>query len=269
VANGKAVLELSINFILKFMKNFFFTILSLSCFSVFSQNSLKVSPESFDAHHRVFGGAQFPLRVHIGYEFQYRHLQLSGFLGFTPKFYQDLVFQVLQKIKHEYVEELGYLRMAAEPKIQFGGDLKLDIGKNISIGLTAQTFNASVKDTPKNITRGILPEESVNIEALIDYSATVKNAYENKVVEAFMNNVVAGPIIEKTVWLNKSETFCIRAKFAYMVLVARENVLKSQDFTPIEQFGIDFYKPRFLNKLAQVSSKLQAPSIGLELGISF
>lgn len=251
------------------MKNILFGILSLSCFSVFSQNPLIVYSESSDFQHRIFGGAQFPLRVHIGYELQYKRWQLGGFVGFTPKRYQDLVFVILQKIKNEYVDELGYLRNAAEPKIQFGGDLKLEIGKNYALGLTAQTFNASIRDTPRNITQGILPEEAANIEALLNYSAEVKNAYENKVVEAFMNTVVAGPIIEKTFWLDKSETFFIRAKFAYLILVARQNDLKSQDFTPIEQLGIDSYKPRFLNKLERVSSKLQAPSFGLELGIAF
>ena len=84
-----------------------------------------------------------------------------------------------------------------------------------------------------------------------------------------MNTIVAGPVVEKTFWLDKSETFFIRAKFAYWVLVTRQNDLKSTDFTPIEQLGIDSYKPRFLNKLERVSSKLQAPSFGLELGIAF
>ena len=260
---------LSINLISKFMKNILCILLVLSCFSVFSQNYSNTYSESSDFRHRVFGGAQFPLRVHVGYELQYKRLQLGGFVGFTPKRYQDLVFVILQKIKNEYVDELGYLRNAAEPKIQFGGELKMDIGKNWALGLTAQTFNASIRDTPRNITRGILPEEAPNIESLLNYSAEVKNAYENKVVEAFMNTIVAGPIIEKTFWLDKSETFFIRAKFAYWFLVTRENDLKSQDFTPTEQLGIDSYKPRFLNKLERVSSKLQAPSFGLELGIAF
>jgi hypothetical protein len=251
------------------MKNFLFSILALSSFSVFSQNTVNVNAQTSDFQHRIIAGSQVPLRVHVGYELQYKRLQLGGFVGFTPKRYQDAVFYVLQKLKNEYVDELEYLKVSAQPKIQFGGELKLDVGKNISIGLTAQTFNASIRDTPKNITRGVLPEEAAGIESLLNYSTDVKNAYENKVVEAFMNTIVAGPIIEKTLWLDKTETFFIRAKFAYWILVTRQNDLKSTDFTPIEQVGIDSYKPRFLNKLERVSSKLQAPSFGLELGIAF
>lgn len=251
------------------MKNILSILLAFSCFSVFCQNSANLYSEASDFQHRILGGAQFPLRVHVGYELKYKRLQLGGFVGFTPKRYQDLVFVILQKIKHEYTDELGYLRNAAEPKIQFGGELKMDIGKNISVGLTAQTFNASMRDTPQNITRGILPEEAANIESLSNYSAEIKNAYQNKIVEAFMNTVVAGPIIEKLFWLDKSETIFVRAKFAYWMLVAHEDDLKSQDFTPLEQAGIDSYKLRFLNKLQVVSSKLQTPSFGLELGINF
>jgi hypothetical protein len=251
------------------MKNIFFLLLALSYFSVFSQNTVNVYSEASDFQHRIYAGSQFPLRVHVGYEFQYKRLQLGGFVGFTPKRYQDIVFYVLQKIKNEYVDELEYLKIAAQPKIQFGGELKMNVGKNISVGLTAQTFNASIRDTPKKITRGILPEEAPGIESLLSYSAEVKNAYENKVVEAFMNTIVAGPVIEKTFWLDKTETFFIRAKFAYWILVQRENDLKTIDFSSLEQLGIDSYKPRFLNKLERVSSKLQAPSFGLELGIAF
>ena len=251
------------------MKNTLLLVLSLSYFSVFSQNTVGVYKETSDFQHRIYAGSQLPLRVHVGYELQYKRLQVGGFVGFTPKRYQDAVFYVLQKLKNEYVDELEYLKVAAQPKIQFGGEIKLDVGKNIAVGLTAQTFNASIRDTPRNITRGILPEEAAGIESVLNFSAEVKNAYENKVVEAFMNTIVAGPVIEKTFWLDKTETFFIRAKFAYWVLVTRQNDLKSTDFTSIEQLGIDSYKPRFLNKLERVSSKLQAPSFGLELGIAF
>ncbi len=251
------------------MKNIFLLVLALSYFSVFSQNTAHVYSEASDFQHHIYAGSQIPLRVHVGYELKYKHLQLGGFVGFTPKRYQDAVFYVLQKVKNEYVDELEYLKVSAQPKIQFGGELKMDIGKNIAVGLTAQTFNASIRDTPKNITRGILPEEASGIESLLSYSAEVKNAYENKVVEAFMNTIVAGPVIEKTLWLDKTETFFIRAKFAYWILVTRQNDLKTTDFSSLEQLGIDSYKPRFLNKLERVSSKLQAPSFGLELGIAF
>lgn len=251
------------------MKNIILLVFALLSFSVFSQNTINVYSEASDFQHRIYAGSQLPLRVHVGYELQYKRLQLGGFVGFTPKRYQDAVFYVLQKVKNEYVDELEYLKVAAQPKIQFGGELKIDIGKNIAVGLTAQTFNASIKDTPRNITRGILPEEAAGIESLLSYSAEVKNAYENKVVEAFMNTIVAGPVIEKTFWLDKTETFFLRAKFAYWVLVTRENDLKTTDFSSLEQLGIDSYKPRFLNKLERVSSKLQAPSFGLELGIAF
>ncbi len=251
------------------MKNILILILSLSYFSVFSQNTVNVYTEASDFQHRIYAGSQVPLRVHVGYELQYKRLQVGAFVGFTPKRYQDAVFYVLQKLKNEYVDELEYLKVSAQPKIQFGGEIKMDVGRNISLGLTAQTFNASIRDTPKNITRGILPEEAAGIEANLGFSAEIKNAYENKVVEAFMNTIVAGPVVEKTLWLDKTETFFIRAKFAYWVLITRQNDLKSTDFTPIEQLGIDSYKPRFLNKLERVSSKLQAPSFGLEFGIAF
>ena len=251
------------------MKNILFLLLALSYFSVFSQNLENIHTETSDFHHRIYAGSQIPLRVHVGYELQYRRLQIGGFVGFTPKRYQDAVFYVLQKVKNEYVDELEYLKGSAKPKIQFGGEIKMDVGKNISLGLTAQTFNASIRDTPKNITRGIFPEEAEGIESLLSYSAEVKNAYENKVVEAFMNTIVAGPVVEKIFWLDKTETFFIRAKFAYWVLVTRQNDLKTTDFSSLEQLGIDSYKPRFLNKLEKVSSKLQAPSFGLELGFAF
>ena len=103
----------------------------------------------------------FPLRVHAGYEVQYKRLQINGFVGIMSKSYQGLVFEVLQKIKPEYNGELNYLKNFASPKIQFGGELKLDIGKGISIGATAQTFNATITDTPRGITTGILPENLI------------------------------------------------------------------------------------------------------------
>lgn len=251
------------------MKNILLLILTVFYVSAFSQNTVNVYTEASDFQHRIYAGSQIPLRVHVGYELQYKRLQVGGFVGFTPKRYQDAVFYVLQKVKNEYVDELEYLKNSAQPKIQFGGEVKMDVGRNISLGLTAQTFNASIRDTPRNITRGILPEEDAGIESVLSFSAEVKNAYENKVVEAFMNTIVAGPVVEKTFWLDRTETFFIRAKFAYWVLVTRQNDLKSTNFTPIEQLGIDSYKPRFLNKLERVSSKLQAPSFGLELGIAF
>ena len=251
------------------MKNILFLILALSYFSVFSQNTVDISPKVSDFQHRIYAGSQFPLRVHLGYELHYKQVQLGGFVGFTPKRYQDAVFYVLQKIKNQYVDELEYLKVFAQPSIQFGGEIKMNVGKDIAIGLTAQTFNASIRDTPRNITKGILPEEAANIESLLDYSAEVKNAYENKVVEAFMNTIVAGPVIDKTVWLDKTKTFFIKAKFAYWVLVTRQNDLKTTDFSSLEQLGVDTFKPRFLNKLEKVSSKLQAPSFGLEVGIAF
>ena len=154
------------------MKNILFLILSLSYFSVFSQNTLNVYTEPSDFQHRIYAGSQVPLRVHVGYELQYKRLQIGAFVGFTPKRYQDAVFYVLQKVKNEYVDELEYLKNSAQPKIQFGGEVKMDIGKNISLGLTAQTFNASIRDTPRNITRGILPEEAAGIESLLVFSTT-------------------------------------------------------------------------------------------------
>ena len=251
------------------MKNILVLVLFLSFSSVFSQSTINTFTEAYNFRHRIYAGSQLPLRVHVGYELQYKRLQIGGFVGFTPKRYQDAVFYVLQKVKNEYIDELEYLKVSAQPKIQFGGEIKMNVGKNISVGLTAQTFNASIRDTPKNITIGILPDEVPKIESLLSYSAEIKNAYENKVVEAFMNTIVAGPVIEKIIWLDKTETFFIRAKFAYWILVTRQNDLKTTDFSPLEQAGIDSYKPRFLNKLERVSSKLQAPSFGLELGIAF
>ena len=251
------------------MKSILLLILLSSSFSLFSQYKRKVVEESSSVQHRVYAGSQVPLRVHVGYELQFKRLQVGAFVGFTPKRYQDAVFYVLQKVKNEYIDELEYLKNSSQPKIQFGGEVKLSVGKNISLGLTTQTFNASIRDTPRNITRGILPEESAGIESLLSFSAEVKNAYENKTVEAFMNTIVAGPIVEKIFWLDKTETFFIKAKFAYWVLVTRQNDLKTTDFTPIEQLGVDSSKPTFLNKLDRVSSKLQAPSFGLELGIAF
>ena len=109
----------------------------------------------------------FPLRIHAGYELQYRRLQVGGFVGVMSKNYQNLVFEILQKIKPDYKGELNYLKDFASPKIQFGGELKVDIGKGISIGATAQTFDATITDTPKGITAGILPENLIYIEGFL------------------------------------------------------------------------------------------------------
>jgi hypothetical protein len=255
------------------MKNILLFVFALLSFSVFSQNTINVYSEASDFQHRIYAGSQLPLRVHVGYELQYKRLQLGGFVGFTPKRYQDGVFYVLQKVKNEYMDELEYLKVAAQPKIQFGGELKMDVGKNFSLGLTAQTFNARIIDTPQKLTRGILPEEATVLEANISdfskFSPDIKTFYETKPVEAYMNTIVAGPVIEKIFWLDKSQTFFIKAKFAYWILVKKDYNLVSQDYSSLEQLGIDTFKPRFLNKLERVSSKLQAPSFGLELGIAF
>jgi hypothetical protein len=52
-------------------------------------------------------------------------------------------------------------------------------------------------------------------------------------------------------------------------VLKRENDLVSQDYTSLEQLGIESFKPRFLAKLEKISSQLQAPSFGLELGFAF
>lgn len=255
------------------MKNIIFLLLSLSSFSVFSQKSFVSSSEISGFQHRIYAGSQFPIGVHAGYELQYKRLQFAAFVGFTPKRYQNLVFEILQKIKNEYGDELGYLRDVAQPKIKFGGELKLDVGKNFSIGGTVQTFNATLQDTPKRLSKGILPEKLEEINRQIDdfakVSPDIKNLYENKVVDAYLNSILAGPIIEKIVWLNENETIFIKLKAAYWFVVKRENDIVSKDFNAIEQIGVDYFKPLFLNKIEKVSSKLQAPSLGLELGIAF
>lgn len=255
------------------MKNILLLLLTLSSFSVFSQKSFMDNSEVSDFQHRIYAGSQFPIGIHAGYELKYKRLQVAAFVGFTPKRYQNLVFEILQRIKNEYADELGYLRDVAQPKIKFGGELKIDVGKNFAIGVTAQTFNATLRDTPKRLTAGILPErlEEINrqINDFAKQAPDIKNLYENKVVDAYLNSILAGPIIEKTVWLNENETIFIKLKAAYWFVVKRENDIISKDFNPIEQIGVDYFKPIFLNKIEMVSSKLQAPSVGLELGIAF
>ncbi|MES2520467.1 MAG: hypothetical protein V4585_20275 [Bacteroidota bacterium] len=252
------------------MKKILFLILVFSYFSAFTQQKhLTVYSEDSDIRHQIYVGSSFPLRVHAGYEFQYKRLQIGVFAGFTPKRYQNFVLEFLKKIQNSYQDELSYVKVMAEPKFQYGGELKLNIGRNISIGATAQTFNATITDTPKRMVEGVLPEEAANISSLANYSAEVKSAYETKQIEAFMNTILAGPTIEKTFWLNANETIFIKAKVAYWFLVKREYDLTTKDFTTLEQLGIDTFKPRFVNKLEKVSSQLQAPSFGLELGISF
>ena len=254
------------------MKKSLFVILFALSFSAFSQkNLITVYTEPSDVKHRFYVGSVFPLRMDVGYEFQYKRLQIGGFVGFTPKKFQSLVFEILERIKPEYVGEINYLRFTAIPKIQFGGELKLDIGKGWSLGGTAQTFNATMTDKPKNIVEGILPENAIFVNGYVDNSTNpeIKNAYTNKIVDAYMNSIIAGPVLEKTLWLNAQETIFIRGKASYWLLVSRQNDLLTKDFTSTEQVGLDAFKPLFLEKLQKISSKLQAPSIGLELGISF
>ena len=246
------------------MKIIFLLILFISSFSTFAQYS-----ETTDFHHRIFVGTMFPLRVHAGYEMQYKRLQINGFVGLMSKNYQGLVFDILQKIKPEYKGELNYLKDFASPKIQFGGELKLDIGKGISIGATAQTFNATITDTPRGITAGILPENLIYIEGFLSNQPDAKNIYENKQVEAYMNTILAGPVLEKTFWLDSNKTIFIKTKLAYWFLASRQNDLINQDFTTAEKIGIDTFKPFFINKIDKISSQFQAPSLGLELGLSF
>jgi hypothetical protein len=255
-------------------KILFITLISFS-FSAFSQNNtLDVYSEPSDVKHRFYVGTVFPLRMGAGYEFQYKRLQIGGFIGFNPQKFQSLVFEILERIKPEYVSEINYLRATAVPKVQFGGELKLDIGKGWSLGGTAQTFNATITDTPKNIVEGILPEKVTFINAVLDDPnipsvKDVKSAYNTKIVDAYMNSIIAGPVLEKTLWLNPQETIFIRAKASYWFLVTKENDLLTKDFTSTEQVGLDAFKPLFLDKLEKISSKLQAPSIGIELGFSF
>jgi hypothetical protein len=246
------------------MKQIFLLILFISSFSTFAQYS-----ENTNFHHRIFVGTMFPLRVHAGYEMQYKRLQINGFVGFMSKNYQGLVFDILQKIKPEYKGELNYLKDFASPKIQFGGELKLDIGKGISFGATAQTFNATITDTPRGITAGILPENLIFIDGFLSNQTDARNIYENKQVQAYMNTVLAGPILEKIFWLDSNKTIFIKAKLAYWFLASRQNDLINQDFTAAEQVGIDTFKPFFIKKIDKISSQFQAPSIGLELGLSF
>ena len=255
------------------MKNIFLLLISLSTFSVFSQKYNIDYSGGSNFQHRIYAGSQFPIGIHAGYELQYRRLQFAAFVGFTPKRYQNLVFEILQRIKNDYIDELGYLRDVAQPKIKFGGELKLVLGNNFSVGGTVQTFNATLQDTPKRLIKGILPEKLEEINRQIDDFAKqapdIKNLYENKVIDAYLNSILAGLIIEKTVWLNENETIFIKLKAAYWFVVKRENDIISKDFNATEQIGVDYFKPIFLNKIEKVSSKLQAPSFGLELGIAF
>ena len=246
------------------MKFFFLLILFFSCFSTFSQNS-----ENTNFQHHLYVGSMFPLRIHAGYELQYKRLQINGFVGLISKNYQNLVFEILQKIKPEYQGEFSYLKEFASPKIQFGGDVKLDIGKGFSFGATAQAFNATINDTPRGITAGILPENLIYIEGFLSNQPDSKNVYENKKVEAFMNTVLVGPILEKTFWLDSNKTFFIKTKLAYWFLANRKNDLNSQDFTTDELLAIESFKPLFLKKIDKVSSQFQAPSFGVELGFLF
>ncbi|MDZ7900488.1 MAG: hypothetical protein U5N85_20990 [Arcicella sp.] len=254
------------------MKKILFVALLFFYFSAFSQkNTLTVYTQPSDVKHRFYVGAVFPLRLDLGYEFQYKRLQIGGFVGFNPQKFQSLVFEVLERIKPEYTREIAYLRGVAKPKIQFGGELKLDIGKGWSIGGTVQTFNATLTDTPKNVFEGILPENIIFVNSYLENNASLeaKNAYNNKIVDAYMNAVMGGPVLEKTLWLNAQETIFIRGKVSYWLLVSKENDLITQDFTSVEQVGLDIFRPLFLNKLEKISSKLQAPSIGIELGFAF
>ena len=246
------------------MKKIILLILFTSSFSTFAQYS-----DVSNFHHRIFIGTMFPLRIHAGYEVQYKRLQINGFVGLMSKNYQGLVFDILQKIKPEYKGELNYLKDFASPKIQFGGELKLDIGKGISIGGTIQTFDATITDTPRGITAGILPENLIYIDGFLSNQPDARNIYENKQVEAFMNTVLAGPVLEKTFWLDMNKTIFIKTKLAYWFLASRQNDLANQDFTEAELIGIDTFKPLFLRKIDKISSQFQAPSIGLEIGLSF
>jgi hypothetical protein len=254
------------------MKKILFIFLICFSISAFSQkNTLTVYSEPSDIKHRFYVGTVFPLRMDAGYEFQYKRVQIGGFVGFTPKKFQSLVFEILERIKPEYAGEITYLRLTAVPKLQLGGELKLDIGKGWSVGGTAQTFNATLTDVPKNIVEGILPENAIFVNGFVEGNANaeVKNAYYNKIVDAYMNSIIAGPVLEKTFWLNAQETFFVRFKASYWLLVTRENDLLTKDFTPAEQVGLDAFKPLFLNKLEKISTKLQSPSIGVELGFAF
>ncbi len=246
------------------MKKIFLLILCFSYFSTFSQNS-----ENTNFHHRIYVGSMFPLRVHAGYELQYKRLIIGGFVGFMSKNYQNFVFEILQKIKPEYKGELGYLKDFASPKTQFGGELKLDIGKGFSIGATAQTFSATINDTPRGVTAGILPENLIYIEGFLSNQPDARNIYENKQVQAFMNTVLVSPVIEKTFWINSNKTLFVRTKLTYWFLASRKNDLNSQDFTTDELLAIESFKPLFLRKIDKISSQLQAPGFGIELGFSF
>lgn len=251
------------------MKHILFLILTFSYLSTNAQKTVMVYSEESDFRHQIYVGSSFPLRVQAGYELQYKRLQIGGFVGFTPKSYQNLVFDLLKKIQNSYQNELTYIRDMAEPQMQFGGELKLYLGKGLSVGASAQTFNGTITDTPKQLVQGILPEDAANISASVGLSAEAKNAYETKLIEASMNTVLVSPVIEKRFWLNTNETIFIRAKVAYWFAVNRKYDVVTKDLTPLEQIGVDSFRTRFINKLEKVSTQLQAPSFGLELGFVF
>jgi len=246
------------------MKKTFLLIILISSFSTFAQ-----IPENTNFHHRIFVGSTFPLRIDAGYELQYKRLQINGYIGFMTKNYKSFVFEILQKIKSDYKGELGYLKDFVSPKTQFGGEVKLDIGKGISFGATAQTFNATITDTPRGITAGILPENLVYIEGFLNNQPAAQNIYFRKPVEAFMNTILVGPVLEKTFWLNTQKTIFIRTKLSYWFLVDRKNDLNSKDFTQEELIAVDTFKPLFIKKIDKISSQFQAPSFGVEMGLSF
>jgi hypothetical protein len=255
------------------MKYIFFLFLSLFQFSTFSQKHVTVYTEPSDFQHRIYAGSTLPFRLHVGYELHYKRLQIGGFVGYAPKRFQNLVLDFFGTIKSDYLTELNYLKAVAEPKLQFGGELKFDLGHNFSFGVTAQTFNSTLRDTPKNITQGLLPEQAdgiaTEIENLTKLSPGTKNLYETKLVDAYLNTILVSPTFEKTLWLDKNETIFIRAKVAYWVVVSRQNDIVGNNFTGLEQAGVEFFRPRFINKIERISSQFQTPSFGLELGIAF
>ena len=255
------------------MKYLFFLFLYLSQFSIFSQKHLTVYTEPSDFQHRIYAGSSLPFRIHVGYELQYKRIQIGGFVGYAPRRFQNMILDFFGTIKSDYLSELNYLKIVAEPKLQFGGELKLDIGRHFSLGATAQTLNSTLRDTPKNITQGLLPEQANDIAKEIDnlskLAPDTKNLYETKLVDAYLNTILIGPTFEKTLWLDKNETIFIRAKVAYWIVISRQNDIVGQGFTGLEQAGVEFFRPRFINKIEKISSQFQTPSFGLEMGISF
>jgi hypothetical protein len=255
------------------MKYIFLLSFCLSQFSIFSQKHVTVYTEPSDFQHRIYVGSTLPFRIHAGYELHYKRLQIGGFVGYAPKRFQSMVLDFFGTIKSDYLTELNYLKAVAEPKLQFGGELKIDLGHNFSFGATAQTFNSTLRDTPKNITQGLLPEQAKDIATEIDnlskLSPDVKNLYETKLVDAYLNTILVGPTFEKTLWLDKNETIFIRAKVAYWIVISRQNDIVGQGFNGLEQAGVEFFRPRFISKIERISSQFQTPSFGLEMGIAF